>query len=395
MKDTTMIFFSSLRWSSLFQRHQQLASRLASNHEVFFIEPTFSFLALGRNDNLRYLLKSFRKPYAVQPKLQVVTGPLVLPFRNKSTLVNDFNQWLLTRWVRKRLKGKIKGNVILWISSPSEYKQLGRWSEAISCYDCFDEHTEWKQAIDKSKVDFMEEQLFRNTDVVFATAELLVEKARKYRDKVVYLPNAVDENIFSTAVPDTNLEPAILAAIKAKRPIIGYVGHLSDWLDHELVKKCVAQMPEALFVFVGPTEGPVPAKLVGIKNILLTGRREVFLMPAYINTFDVCTIPFEVNELTIKVNPLKVYEYLAQGKPVVATALPELNKIRHLVDVASNHEDYIKALKEKIMDSGDKKTIEARINYSRENTWSERIAEVERNIKELMESNRMVNSKGK
>lgn len=374
-----VLFFSNLRWTALFQRHHQIASRLASDYTVFFIEPTYSFLTLAKKEHRDYFLNSFRTRRE-KSGLTIVPGPVVLPYRNSSILINKINQRLLSRWIRRRIKDILPATPIVWFTSPNDCGQIGIWGDSLSIYDCYDEHTEWQQAISQSKVRQMEALLFAKVDIVFASARLLADKARQYRAEVVNLPNAVDEAVFADVSRQIDFDNKINEARSEGRPIVGYIGAVAYWLDYELIRACAESMPEALFVFVGPAEGDIPETVRGTNNIVFTGKKEPALVPAYINIFSVGLIPFQVNELTRKVNPLKAYEYLAKGKPVVGTDLPELAGMEGLISIGRDHSDFMAKLKEAVLEKRSNEVFAKRIEFAKRNTWAERLKVVRQTI---------------
>ncbi|MCX7836688.1 MAG: glycosyltransferase, partial [candidate division WOR-3 bacterium] len=128
------------------------------------------------------------------------------------------------------------------------------------------------------------------------------------------------------------------------------VGSLFWWIDFDLIEKCLQKFPKATFLFVGPYKEDIK-KLLQYKNLFLLGPRPYSLIPYYIDFFDVCILPFKKDEVAYKSDPIKIYEYLALGKPVVSTPIGTSDEnLNELVYFSQNDEEFIininKALKE-------------------------------------------------
>src|SRR5207249_3841258 len=112
---------------------------------------------------------------------------------------------------------------------------------------------------------------------------------------------------------------------RQRRPIIGYYGAIAEWFDTDLVLQLAGEIPSALILLVGADTAGVGEATRQIPNIVMTGEVPYNDLPFYLHAFDVCILPFKINELTLATNPVKAYEYLSAGKPVVSVDLPELS----------------------------------------------------------------------
>ncbi|OYD25989.1 glycosyl transferase family 2 [Oceanimonas baumannii] len=169
---------------------------------------------------------------------------------------------------------------------------------------------------------------------------------------------------------------------QSERPVVGYYGAISEWFDMELVIASARAYPEWDFVLVGNTFGCDTEKAEKQPNIYFTGEVPYTELPGYLAAFDVCTIPFQLIELTLCTNPVKVYEYLAAGKPVVTTAMPELQLISEMVHVADNEESYIAALSSAMDEVGDAQLADERSMWARQHDWASRAAQLKQAIDE-------------
>lgn len=168
------------------------------------------------------------------------------------------------------------------------------------------------------RVRFHHPGLMQRADVVIVSNEILADRHRAERPDLVLVPNGVDVERFARSLPRASDLPA-------GGPIIGYHGMISHWFDFDLLAGVAARRPEWRFVLVGPTDLRVEDRAADVErlpNVQRLGERPSPLMPMYVHGFDVGAIWFEVNEMTLGVTPLKMFEYLAAGVPCVATPLP-------------------------------------------------------------------------
>lgn len=171
----------------------------------------------------------------------------------------------------------------------------------------------------------------RNAELVVATADKLLEQVRSVRPDALLVPNGVDYSHFEqvwkkSAPPPADLEPVV----RMKHPIVGYYGALARWFDYDLLRKVAALRPDLNFVLIGPDyDGTVhQAHLEEFSNVFWLGKKDYALLPDYLRYFDVCMIPFVVNDITHSTSPLKLFEYMAARKPVVITPMRESMKTR-------------------------------------------------------------------
>ncbi|MEJ2504323.1 MAG: glycosyltransferase [Gemmatimonadota bacterium] len=201
--------------------------------------------------------------------------------------------------------------------------------------------------------------LLARSDLVVATAHRLVEKASRHRDgEVLYLPNGVHYDHFATP----GRTPPDLAEIP--RPRVLYVGSLEPWFDVDLVAQTARAQPRFQFVIVGPA-----------RIDLRPGPRPYPDIPAYMALADVGMVPFRITGAMEAVHPIKVYEYLAAGLPVVSTDWEELRHMQAPIARATTRSDFVQAIGAAVHAPGDR---DAGREYARGNAWSARFHALER-----------------
>lgn len=230
-------------------------------------------------------------------------------------------------------------------------------------YDCMDDHSGfWDIGAEVLEV---ERRLIASADLVVASSRRLYEGIRARSRAAVLVRNACEYEHFSTLVDPP---PS-----RADRPTIGYYGAIADWFDARLVAKLAALRPDWRFELIGSTLGGNVRPFEGLANVRLLGECPYAELPRRIDGWDAFIIPFRRLPLTEATNPVKVYEMLATGRPVVAVGLPELVPIarKGLIRLAATAEGFAAAIEEGL-DERDPVVVEARRAFARRHTWSAR-----------------------
>jgi glycosyltransferase involved in cell wall biosynthesis len=245
-------------------------------------------------------------------------------------------------------------------------------------YDCMD-----KWAAFPGFGDFNRRQetaLWKDADLLVVTAQSLGENARKAGVTPVVIPNAVDYSFVSKPRAGNMLQ-------EYKRPIIGYIGAIAEWFDYKLFHTVARLCPSYSFILIGGyglenhVFGDQVRRLRSLPNVHLLGHKDYTEIPDYLAAFDVCIIPFVINEVTTATDPVKIYEYFSQGKPVVATPLPELQRCGSLVALAATAEEFASKLDEALANR-EAVATERRIRFAQENTWRRRYEAFAERIRE-------------
>jgi glycosyltransferase involved in cell wall biosynthesis len=225
-------------------------------------------------------------------------------------------------------------------------------------YDCMDFHAGFSTVRKAIVAD--EDALLAEADAVIASSALLEQNARKHRDDVLLLRNACDFEHFAKTPRSANA-----------RPVIGYYGAIADWFDSQLVADLATRRPEWDFVLVGsPYLGDL-SRLARLPNVSLPGEQPYASIPEWLGRFDVAIIPFRRTKLTEATNPVKVYEMLAAGKPIVSVPIPEVAALAPLVRLASTADEFEREIAAAIAEDDDD-AVERRRAFAREQTWEQR-----------------------
>jgi len=225
-----------------------------------------------------------------------------------------------------------------------------------------------------------EPELISKADVVTANSTYLADYAKKYNTNSFYIGQGCEVENF-VGVP--YVFPADVFTIK--KPVIGYCGALiSTRLDINLLVAIAEQKPEWNFVLVGPEDEAFKnSRLHSLKNVYFLGSKKADELPGYVHYFDVCLNPQVVNQMTIGNYPRKVDEYLAAGKPVVATATEAMKEFEGYTFLCKNQEEYIRAIENALQETGDKDKAANRVSLAKSHTWENSIAGLYKAINQL------------
>lgn len=227
-------------------------------------------------------------------------------------------------------------------------------------FDCFDDHG-WFSGI-PAEFSALEERLIKAADLLVVSSEPLRQKWRPLSGNCRILRNGVDPtHFFKTERPRSR--PG-----KGRRVRIGYVGAISEWFAAGTVRGMAAARPDWDFVLAGLPTHPEIGALSGMGNVALLGEVPYSRVPELVSSFDIGIIPFEKNPLTWATNPVKMYEYLASGLPVVATGIPEVSRMGRLVYPAEGTAEFI-AQAERALGENTPEMVKMRRAFACRHSW--------------------------
>jgi glycosyltransferase involved in cell wall biosynthesis len=315
--------------TDLWTNQQHLMSRLARDNRVLFVEslglrrPQLAGRDLARIG--RRLRRGLKPPRAVDG-LHVLS-PLVLPLHG-SRIARALNRRLLPALVRRAARRLGLRRPILWAYVPQAEVLIDALEPSLIVYHCVDDIAAHGR-IDSASFRAAEERFAARADLVLASAPALAERLRTISDHVMDAPNVADTELFSRALEPGPLDPG-MAALKAPR--IVFTGAIvAAKLDLPMLAELARLRPSWSFALVGPIGPGEPradvSQLEAEPNIHLLGPRRYGELPDVLRAADAGLIPYARNTLTESIFPMKVYEYLAAGLPVVATPLPSLSGV--------------------------------------------------------------------
>lgn len=361
-------------------RKQHVMNRIDAE-EILYFDPAVTYIApLKDKSAWKRLFKHFQKGEKVKDNITVYATPPLLPFFNKNKTINKINQKRLARFVRKKMKKHGFENPILWCYSPSSADAAPHIPHSALVYDCVDRHSAYKGFIDETTVNDLEKSLSEQANTVFATAVGLYDTLSEYNKNTYLLPNGVNFDHFNRAANEKFEVPEDMKDIK--HPIMGFIGMLQECIDYDKIEAIAKMRPDWSVVLVGKTLPGVNLDyLKQYENIHFLGMKKYDDIPAYIQNFDVCLNVFRDGNLSRDVSPLKFYEYLATGKPVVSTPQPEqVLDYADSVYIARGEDDFVSKCEE-AMNEPDSKKTNLRIEHASACSWDSRVRQMEEILK--------------
>ena len=363
-------------WDFRFQRPQQILSQFAhQGYRVFYVTTTFiekrtpGFEKKDLEDLIQ--IKKIKENIYT---LSLVSNSSLNLYRDSIEREEDLR---FLKWSIDILREKADiENLLVYVNLPFWYplaESLSKESNTKVVYDCMDYHKGF--STNTFKMVEQEEGLSKIANLVMVSSKKLYHLQKQFNDRVIQVGNGTDFNHFNQLKPNNLLA-------KIPRPIIGYYGAISDWFDMDLIKQAALSKPDWSFVLIGSTYGASLNGIQGISNIYLLGEKPYEELPGYLYWFDVCCIPFKLNELTEATNPVKLYEYLSAGKPVVATRLPELEAYNHYLYLANGVRDFVSKV-EMALEENDQERRNQRIEFARENSWDQRFMTIREAVKRI------------
>lgn len=271
---------------------------------------------------------------------------------------------------------------IVWVYHPFQIDSLDLVDENFVVYECYDEYASSDEPLMedvKKTIRTKEIKLLKRANVVFTTSKLLHKNKRKYNPNTFYVPNAADFGHFRK-VQDPDLKESVRLK-KVRKPIIGYLGSIHYFTDVELLTYATEKRPDWSFVLIGPVDqefGKTATykRFQNLPNVYLLGWIDYDELPGILKAFDVCVIPYKVDsEFNQNVNPNKLHEYTAMGKPIVSTNLPEVESYKDIIEIAQGRDEFIDLIEKSIQeDSKDK--IMQRLKIAEKNSWDKRVDEM-------------------
>jgi glycosyltransferase involved in cell wall biosynthesis len=371
MKQSSIILFSSDDWGWKTSKYQ-LAIRFARDNTVLFVSsvgfraPSVSKADLGRI--WRKLVSFFKGVKAVHPNLYVLT-PLVIPFRRGGS-VERLNTLLLRvqlAWACVKLG---MGAPYIFVFSQNWHDFVLTMKRKILVYYCVDNQAGFT-GVDALRFQEKDVSFTTRADLVLCSSRKLFERKRQINAHTRYLPHGVNYQLFSQALFDSGL-PVASDAAGLSAPVLGFYGHISyDWVDVGLLKFLARKRPGWTIILLG-RYSLQENEFAGLSNIVYLGEKDFEALPGYCKVMDVALIPFVVSPLTQDCNPLKLYEYLAAGLPVVSTEIPEVRAFGGDVHVAGTHEEFLALCERALVDDSDQARA-ARSRSVAKATWDDRI----------------------
>ena len=376
MTKKDILILSTADWDNPFWTNKQhVAVELAKiGHRVLYIDSIGLRRPSSSSQDLKRIFhritKSFSFPKKVRENLWVLS-PIVIPSHTNKFIqkLNRFWFGFLLHLSARILKIHFS---YLWTFNPltSLFVELKYFQ--FSIYHCVDE-IKAQPRMPLELIEFAEKQLLQDTSLVLTTSIELTNSRKPLNPNTFYFPNVCDYNHFSSALDSRTVVPNDLLSIPSPR--VGFIGALSGYkIDFSLLRFIAESRPDWSIVLIGKVGEGDPltdiSLLNGLPNLYLMGPRSYEQLPSYLKGFDVGLLPNLINQYTKSMFPMKFFEYLASGTPVVGVELPALKDFEELACLEPTHEKFLHAIEKTL--AGDVPDLDARLDAAKKHTYRER-----------------------
>ena len=366
---------------------QHLARHWAEQGQrVLYVEAPFHLFSLvSRPGEVHRLWQRYvGGPQQVERRLWVQAYPALYPYRAGWPLTDTrWMLWLNQAIVRPQLTALCRRlgfrQPVVLVGTATGLLLLDPLQSSLVLYHCSDDYT--RQPTFPTSFRELERDLINRCDLVICTAEALRQAKEHLHPHTYAVANGADVAHFArTQLPDI---PVAQELRDLPCPIVGYIGSVFQWLDQAMITHAARAHANWTFVFIGPITTNV-SQLRALPNIHLLGPRPYADLPSYLKGFDVATVPFIFHDVTLRASPIKFYEYLASGVPIVATRLPDFEPFEHLAGLVHTSDEYVAALERAICQDTPAAQM-ARMAEAKRHSWEARFAQIDRLIEEAFE----------
>lgn len=369
-----IIVHSHLRWDWVWQRPQQFLSRLSTRHRILFVE--------GPQVLEETIKPCFKLREECEGRVLVMQTVFPASRFNDGAWVDSERRRLLKEALAGPLRGKFDQPVQWFYDPMAVTAHSGYFNEIATVYDCMDELSQFKFA--PPELIKRERELLGKADVVFTGGRKMWESKSRFNSNCHFYGCGVDIEHFGKARDPKTRWPADVADIQG--PVLGYFGVVDERLDYDLIQRLAQANPHWTVVIVGPVCKVDPAQFPQEPNLRWMGGRDYSELPAYTKRFDVCLMPFALNEATEYINPTKALEYMAAGKPIVSTPVSDVvRNFGSVVQIAHNADEFIAACTT-MLNVSQNAVIARGLHMAADNTWDAIVAKLEGHIADALDA---------
>jgi glycosyltransferase involved in cell wall biosynthesis len=380
-----IVYFGPEKWDGLWRNRHQLMARFARSNKVLYVEP-MRYLHVARqqwsNGTLRLRDSLARvkggRVTKVRENLYTYHDPIIAPIFRSFPFKNiTLSLWkMLLGLTLRRLNFN---HPIIWLSRPSMINLIKEFDEKLLIYHVVDEYKGYVsvEATRRKQLEALERKMLTKADMVIVVSSNLFQSKRPFNEHTYMVPNGVDYQAYDRALQSGDPLPSDIAQLP--RPIIGYSGLISSRLDLDLLHHLAISRPDWSIALIGAIHSrygaPALRQLMEMKNVYFLGRKEVKLVPYYLKAFDVCLIPYALGEETQNADPLKLYEYMALGRPIVTTNFSAARQFQKIVRIADSKEEFLHHIEDVLSEPDELLLLRGR-QIAAENTWEDRVAQL-------------------
>lgn len=376
-------FYDAPTWTN----RQHIMSRISEQYPVLYVEPRIWIV--------RYIYEHWREPAKIgrflqriiwwevaQENLWVKAQWNLIPGSREYDWIGRFNHWLNRRNIRftARLLGFDSAeapdhSAVVWLYDTEAAEYLQVWPKATVVYDCVDDHAvQAGPNRNSQRVRAEEAAILRQAHLVTVTSRHLYDQKRPLNPNTHLVEQAADVMAFLNHPGPAMAGPPLL--VEGGQPSIGSVGALDSYkYDFDLIGEVARANPHWQFIFIGEPvvdrRNEALSRVEALPNVRLVGAVPRAEVPAYVAQFDVCIIPYRASDYNRSSFPLKFWEFMGSGKPIVVSGLPELARYRLLVGYADTASDFTAALEQAL--AAPTAGQAERLNLAQGHSWEKRV----------------------
>jgi glycosyltransferase involved in cell wall biosynthesis len=378
-EDHSLLVHCHLCWNWVWQRPQQFISRLSQKRKVIFVE------TLAPAPDLFTPTLRFRQAEGF-PNITILSLQFPAWRWHDGAFVDQERRRLVKEYLCSPIAEKL-GPIVQWFYDPMAVPAFaGQMNEVLTVYDCMDELSKFRCA--PPEIAGREAELLARADVVFTGGRKLFESKSRFNSNCHFYGCGVDIEHFGSARKDDTCVPQELQQLK--QPVLGYFGVVDERMDYELIAGLADANPNWSIAMLGPVMKVDAAAVPHRENLHWLGQQPYERLPAFCKGFTVCLMPFALNESTEFINPTKALEYMATGKPIVSTAVPDVvRNFGAAIQVANNHDEFV-ALCQRAIERPEADRVERGLKMAADNSWERIVAELESHIAAALKRNQPV-----
>jgi len=388
-----LIYFGPEKWDGMWRNRHHLMSRFSDKNRVIYVEPV-SYLKQTRARLKFNPLKWFHflKDVSAARTTKLKDNLFIYQSAGSVPITRRYPFEMLTwqLWCvnfKRTLANLGIRRPILWLSKPNMHHLSGRFGEKMTIYHVVDEYLAYTDVTPEKRREgsLTEEKMLRKADLVIVVSKSLYQSKSAFNKQTHVVPNAVDYQAYETVLNKKLIEPDDVAPIP--RPIAGYSGLISNRLNIELMIKIAQENTEWSLVMIGRIDRTGCKKgianLLQLPNVFYLGLKDIAEVPRYVHEFDVCILPYRENDETKNLSALKLYDYMATGKPIVTSRFPEAFNYSEIISICGSKQDFIKSINDAVKEGGNALAAE-RKQVATANTWDSRTEQISGLIEEIL-----------
>jgi glycosyltransferase involved in cell wall biosynthesis len=379
------IYFGPEKWTGLWRNRHQLMSRFAKDNKVLYVEPhrklkkTRAKLAKGELQ-LQAFIKDLSKNRVAltNENMLIYHSPLYAPVSDRFPL-NKLTRYFWRIILRKTLVKMEFHDPIIWVSRPSMIDLIDGFGKKMLIYHVVDEYQAYfgNSVSDEDQKNKTERRMLKKADLVLVVSQKLYDTKKPINPNTHLVSNAVDFYAYDEALCSEKPQPKELAELPS--PKIGYSGLIAAKLNFKLLRDMAISHPEWSIILLGAIDYRHCSEdlnlLKKMKNIYFIKRKNIKDVPYYIKALDVCIAPYKINRHSQNMSPLKIYDYMACGKPIVSTNFPAAQMYKELIYIACTESEFT-PLVEKALNEDNINSIKKRRHVASMNTWDDRVKQI-------------------